>query len=176
MGRKQDLFFESLRRFRQKDFVPVERFGNGVGSGPFDGIGGGRGENHGIFGCKHSDKLGNFFGVNEGAYAIVNQNVSNGIGQTLQGVKDRFLAGFAAGDEFHPSKFLQRRRQKFCRPFFLSGRDGKNDFGNAFDLGKFFKGIGQKRLAVDFDELFWSFAAGAFAFPGGDKDQTNLHQ
>lgn len=100
----------------------------------------------------------------------MHQNVGDGIGQMLEGIEDRFLAGFAAGDEFYFSKSLQLRRQKFRRPFFFPRRDGKYDFGYAFNFDKFFKGIGQKRLAVNFGKLFGDFAAYAFAFACGDDN------
>ncbi len=153
----------------------VERFGNSVGTCPFDCISGRGSEYHGIFRLKHFDKRGHFLRIYERPDAIVNKDVGDGVGQALEGIKDRFLTGFSAGNKYHLPKSFQRRSQQFCRPFFFSGRDGEDDFGYAFDSGEFFKGIGQKRFAVDFDELLWGVSASAFAFAGGDENEGGFH-
>lgn len=100
----------------------------------------------------------------------MDEDVGCGIGQMLEGVIDRFLSGFSSGGEFNFAEFFQCGGQQFGRPFFLSGRNGDNNFDNSFDLGEFFKGIAEKRFAVDFDKLFGDFATCAFAFTGGDED------
>ena len=85
------------------------------------------------------------------------------------------MAGFSAGDEFDFGKFPRNIAQKFAGENFFSGGKGDDGFRNAFYLRKFFEGKDQKRFALNFLELFWKSAAGAFAGSGGEEDETDFH-
>ena len=81
-----------------------------VGGNQLDRISGWRSEDYGIFGRKHLQEFSHVFRINERPDAIMDEDVGNRIGQTLESVKDRSLTGFAAGDEFNFAKFLECRR------------------------------------------------------------------